>query len=139
MRSRVSIFILTCGLLIFACQQKQEPTHEPSIMYEASELARLMRNMHDTLLVWKNDVQAGDSVYIHPQYFEGIHTAQATNPDEINDAFYLLASSFEQSIYTFNKTQDITSYNLVVNSCVTCHKSYCQGPIPKIEKLYIEP
>ena len=51
------------------------------------------------------------------------------------------ATSYLQSVNNLvgtkkNKKQ-IKRYNASITACVSCHEVFCQGPIDKINKLYI--
>ena len=68
-------------------------------------------------------------------------TAQPTEPHMVGPAFEPHAQGF---IYSYSEIASATSvpaqieaHNNLVKSCVACHMNFCQGPISRIEKLYI--
>jgi hypothetical protein len=133
-------------LLTTSCTQQDNHTldkdqKQQSVMYEASELALLMRAMHEQSAQWKKNVLNNDSLFIFPEGYNNLHSATATNPAEIGDTFHEKADDFIISAKAFaeaNNNERIEKYNLMIASCVDCHRSYCTGPIPKINKLKIE-
>lgn len=132
--------------LITACSQQAEkveskPEKEVSIMYEASELALLMRAMHEQSAQWKKALEQESDAFIFPDGYLNIFDAEATNPQEINEKFPPLAQDFIDQTQKFvraDATMKIGEYNLMITSCINCHENYCRGPIAKISKLYID-
>ncbi len=142
-------------VLLFAfalsCTQKTEPVAEEPVeetasnaeaanMYKASELAQLMRNMYDSNMEMKKQIMEGKLPESFPEDFAKIHSAVATDPTVKTDAFHGMADYFVENMKAIEEadsTQIISSFNNMVNTCVSCHQMYCKGPIPKIKKLYI--
>lgn len=113
---------------------------EESQMYEASELASLMRQMYEDNDSLRTLIMSGEVPASFPEDFYTIHTAQATDPDEINETFHALAEEYMknmEAIIHADKATVVAEFNNMVNTCVSCHQIYCQGPIPKIRKLTI--
>lgn len=146
---KIAVFITLFSFFIWACQSssKEKPISkepkEPSVMYEASELASLMRAMHEQSNSWKNALLADAENFEldMPEFYRRMHTAEATNPKEINDNFYAKADAFLEATNTFIHAENVNkleTYNLMIASCVDCHKDFCRGPIQKINKLVIE-
>lgn len=145
---KIAALIILFSIIILACQSSSseevaEPK-EPSIMYEASELASLMRAMHEQSNSWKNVLNsenAENPTFEFPEFYERMHSAEATNPKEINDNYHLKADAFLESTKNFvqaEKEEKIAKYNLMIASCIDCHKDFCRGPIQKINKLVIK-
>lgn len=141
-------------VLLFAfalsCTQKVETNTEEPVeetvssdepkMYEASELAQLMRDMYDSNLEMKKQIMEGKLPESFPEDFDNIHSAVATDSTVKTDAFYGMADYFVENMKAIEEAdsvQIISSFNTMVNTCVSCHQMYCKGPIPKIKKLYI--
>ncbi len=110
------------------------------VLYKPSELALSMRRMYDNMKI------VGDSIYSKKTFadslvlgYEVILTAEATNPDEITDLYYGFARGWLLELDAFKADRTIENYHALMNACVNCHKSYCPGPIPKIQKLKIAP
>ncbi len=124
-------------------QQKQtENTAEEPDMYEASELAILMRNMYKGNLEIRKQIMAGELPDDFPQEFYKIHTAKATKPEDINETYKALADQYLQNMERIaragNQQEAKIAYNDMVMTCASCHQIYCQGPLPKIRKMKIK-
>jgi cytochrome c556 len=109
---------------------------------KSSELALLMRAMWDSSMVRKGQIESGENVFAYGDLFKEIHSANATDPTVLTETFYAFAEVYQQNMEAVDAAQSSeekkTAFNNLVNTCVTCHQQYCQGPIPKIKKLYIK-
>jgi len=136
------------ALSIVGCNSAESPEETPvsnstkstSDMYQPSELASLMRKMYEDNQQLKSQIEKGEIPKSFPEDFYTIHTAEATDPQEINEIFNAFAEAYlsdMEAIIASDSTTVTASYNKMVSTCVSCHQVYCQGPIPKIKKLYI--
>lgn len=109
-------------------------------MYEMSEMASLMEQMYAENMQLKERIAKGDTIGSFPQHFMKIHASAMTDESE-NDAF------FKEQAKIFTKAQELiykdpvnakTHFNNAVSACVACHEQKCEGPIPRIKKLYIK-
>jgi hypothetical protein len=135
-------FIASC-VLVFSCsqQEKATPEKEKSVMYEASELALLMRAMHEQSAQWKKALENEEISLQFPSGYHNLFTAEPTNPAEMDEKFYAFAKEFITETENFTNAPihlQKEKFNLMIQSCITCHESYCRGPIQKISKLKIE-
>lgn len=115
--------------------EREEPE-----MYEASELAALMRRMHDENKALREEIMEGNYPTSYPEDYSNIHTAQATNPRDINETFHGLAQVYLENMDQIIEAEGeavVSAFNNMVNTCISCHQLYCQGPIPRIRKLRI--
>ena len=144
MRNIFGLFIL---LLFTFCQhaEKKKIDEQPAEtkkfeMYDMSEMSTLMEQMYTDNQHLKERIKKGDTIGAFPNHFMDIHKAVMTDDSE-NDAFFKdQAKAFisaQQLIYEDPKNAK-AHFNEGVNSCVRCHEVKCQGPIPRIKKLYIE-
>lgn len=121
-----------------SCEPKTEKTSTSGKMYQPSELALLMRTMHQELIEVKDLVAAGaplpDSVQLT---YEKIKTAHKTKGMGQGPEFDAFSTIFLTRVDSLEKVQDIATYNSMVQSCLDCHNNYCPGPIPKIKKMKI--
>lgn len=140
-------------LLIAACQDQNKEEQQDQAakttqqedksleMYEASELAALMRKMYEDNLDIRQEILDGKLPKSFPEDFKTIHTAQATDPEEINETFHALADQYLKNIAAIEKAEDPASakiaYNEMIATCASCHQIYCQGPLAKIRKMRI--
>lgn len=119
---------------------KEVKIKETLVMYEASEMALLMRKMYEFNKVTKAHIINKDSLLAFPEEFLLIHTAVLTDPSERDKEFDTIAEQFiHAQKATFSMKSDSTVYyfNRSVNLCISCHETRCIGPIPKIKKLLI--
>lgn len=118
--------------------EESEPS-EPE-MYEASELAALMRQMYEDNLKLGEEINAGNIPESFPEDFKTIHTAVATPGMKTDTAYFNLMA--EQYLRNLEKITQANSrreakiaYNEMVLTCASCHQKYCQGPLPKIRRM----
>lgn len=112
-------------------------------MYEASELALLMRSLETQLKQLGAQLDAGILPADSLSDYSKLHTAKATNPKEINEIYHGMADVFIAKAKEMNAQKEVElfkiHYNILVNSCISCHQVYCNGPIERISKLQINP
>lgn len=146
------LFLLSlCFIFILGgCEKKTEavkpePKQEAPVkkefkMYEMSEMAALMEQMYVDNMRLKERIISGDTIGSFPKHFLNIHASAMTDESE-NDAF------FKEQAAKFLKAQELIyndpvnatkHFNDAVSSCVKCHEQKCEGPIPRIKKLYIK-
>jgi cytochrome c553 len=150
-----SFFILSviCALAFTSCKKEAEkvteapkekapekPAKKEFEMYEMSEMAALMEQMYAENMHLKERIAAGDTIGRFPQHFMKIHASAMTDESD-NDAF------FKEQAAKFIKAQERIyndppnakkHFNDAVSACVKCHEQKCEGPIPRIKKLYIK-
>lgn len=119
---------------------KKPSGNKEFVMYEMSEMASLMEQMYAENLQLKNRIINKEPVGEFPKHIVKIHSAAMTDPVE-NDAF------FKEQAAKFIKAQELIysdpanaqqHFNDGVTACVKCHQGKCDGPIPRIKKLYIK-
>jgi cytochrome c553 len=110
-------------------------------MYELSEMSMVMEQMYVDNQRLKDRIIAGDSLGAYPEFFDKIHTAKTTEPGQFDDYFKEQAVLFletQKAIYNQkDQASQKKSFNLMVDACIQCHEVKCQGPIDRIQKLYI--
>lgn len=143
------LFIVGALLLaIWSCQQgpaeaeaEGKGSWKPE-MDKPSELAQIMRNIHDEAKSRKASLEQGELGAANSDLAFGMITAKPTEPHMVGPAFEPHAKAFMKSYAAIASTQSVAdqidAHNNLVKSCVACHMNFCQGPIPRIEKLYIE-
>lgn len=146
---------LTGASFFFGCQQSApaeadtssetdttEGDAEPD-MYEASELAALMRKMYEDNLALGDSIEAGKIPAEFPEDFYNVHTAEAT-PGMLHDTafFHNMARQYLRNMERIKEAetprQAKIAYNEMVMTCASCHQVYCQGPLPKIRRMKLK-
>lgn len=148
------VIILGCligaSFFVGCHQQNTETTESPAKseepkeleMYEASELALLMRQMYEDNLALKTRIENGEIPESFPEDFYNIHTAIASK-GMVSDTntFNAIAQQYLVNMKKITEATDAkqakVAYNEMVLTCATCHQIYCQGPLPKIRKMKI--
>lgn len=144
MKSKIFI-LLAIGLFIIACSTPEiKPDKKAGWtpnMDQHSELALIMRELYDEAILRKSILERGELAKANSQLIFQMITAKPTEPHMVGPAFEPHARAFIASYGELNAarstTEQIEAHNNLVKSCVACHMSFCQGPIPRIEKLYV--
>lgn len=132
-------FFISCQQASTGTQQEDAPAKKPTL-YEASELALLMRDLYAQNLEVKKQLQAGQLPDSLPDDFLEIHTAVATkNMIDKRPTFDALATTFADQMQALKEAETVeeakVKFNLIIGTCTSCHQVYCQGPLQKIKKL----
>lgn len=136
------------GLVVFfiACGSNHTNIHEDESdlvkRSDMSELSLLMRRMDKLTAEWKQAVETQEFANIEiPNWLNKLHTAEATDPSEITEIYTPMADAWIESVKQFKDApteQKPAAFNTLVSNCINCHQHFCQGPIPKIRKLYVD-
>lgn len=106
-----------------------------------SELALLMRDMASDAERMKEQIKKGEKPEVLKR-FETIHSAVATEPDEVkNEKFKAFANAYLASIKSLKTATTEESkliFNGLVETCMNCHTVFCPGPKMRIKKLYLK-
>lgn len=137
---------LLCLLLficVLSCVDKKENKViiQENKAYQQSEMAALMLSMYQVNLENKKLILEGKFPEKYHQEFSKIHTAKLTDSTDRNAVFKGYSDFYLQNyemLFKAPKDSLKFSHNKTINSCITCHKTTCIGPIPKIKKLLIK-
>ncbi len=140
------LFLLSFTFLILsACNLKIEDektaNEDDYDMYEMSEMSLLMEQMYADNERLKAKLLKGELPEDFPEHFLKIHSAETTKEGQKDDFFKEQSEAFVaayQKIYDQGIDPKV-QFNLAIDLCIKCHEVKCQGPIPKIQKLYIKP
>ncbi|OUR92213.1 hypothetical protein A9Q87_06965 [Flavobacteriales bacterium 34_180_T64] len=134
-------------VVIFSCNSSEKratiidgtKTYE---VYKGSEMTTLMKAMYAYNLQLKKDIKLGKTPTEFPREFLNIHTAELSDSKSRNETFEQFSGQFidaEQLVFIEDSQLSVTErYNNAINLCLSCHKTECTGPIPKIKKLLIK-
>tara|TARA_B100000900_G_scaffold407379_1_gene419988 strand:+ start:57 stop:497 length:441 start_codon:yes stop_codon:yes gene_type:complete len=142
------IFVLLgLGLFVAACSDSNKGDSTKSQGWQPqinqpSELASIMRVLHNEATERKATLEDGYMAVVNSKLIFKMINAKPTEPHMIGQAFEPSAQAFMASYGQLSATDDvqgqIKAHNNLVKSCVACHMNFCQGPIPRIEKLYVK-
>jgi hypothetical protein len=125
-----------------ACQGESETKKDPKpIEYsykgrEVSELAFLMRKMHDTLEILKPGLDTLGRTELY-NLFESIDAASPTSPRDTSGNYDMMALSYLNLLENFDRadTNKRVAYTRLISGCESCHMQSCPGPLSLIDKL----
>lgn len=115
-------------------------THE---VYKPSEMSSLMKGMYAYNEQLKAEIEEGSELSSEfPDEFLKIHSAELSETKLRNETFEHFSGEFvdaqRQVFLTDSEVPVKDRYNNAINVCLSCHKTECTGPIPKIKKLLIK-
>ena len=123
--------ILALSALIYACGQNNDAD-----MYEASEMAELMREMVDFSKETRQKLMDGDSAITVPAAFYEMKAMQATRDEQKDQEFQAMADVYLQTLKGLESGQATAEYyQASIKACQTCHSTYCGGPLEIINQL----
>jgi len=142
---RKLILLILGSIFFFSCDaaKKETPKNndEELVMYEFSEMALLMEEMYKTNEDLKKKIVNKEAIGEFSDKFLNIHSAVLTKPKDRDASFEIFSKAFvenQQAIFTASPDEVKDQFNVMVNTCIACHKTTCSGPIPRIEKLLIK-
>lgn len=122
------------------CSVAKEDTIPPGNINKDSELTLQMRNMTDRVFELKNIIQEGATLQSElVNEFSSILTAEPSDSNKQGHEFDRMANIFMEEVRKLEHAESnrLANFNIMVNSCIDCHKVFCPGPIPRIKKLKI--
>ena len=142
---RELILLIIGSIFFFSCDAAKKETpknnHEELVMYEFSEMALLMEEMYKTNEDLKKKIVNKEAIGEFSDKFLNIHSAVLTKPKDRDASFEIFSKAFvenQQAIFSASPDEVKDQFNVMVNTCIACHKTTCSGPIPRIEKLLIK-
>ena len=127
-RNLVTVSLL---LLVYSCQQSTKIQNYPN---EKSEMALSMRTMVDKLRQAKIDIELGITPNLSMEDFKNEHF---TDPSFQKVGFDLMADATLIAAKNFDESPSVVNYEIVVNTCRSCHEYMCPGPLEMINTLDI--
>ena len=137
-------FIL--GLVILASCDEPEQEMTPKQNWtpkldQPSELAQIMRDIQEEATNRKNSLEQGQLDPTLSETLFSMITAQPTKPHMKGEGFEPYAKSFIGIYNQIHGAEEvgvqIQAHNNMVDACIACHTQFCDGPISRIEKLYV--
>lgn len=102
-------------------------------------MALMMRQMAANADTIKNMLLRGEVVDSLNFPFIRFYLVEPTDPNVLEPQFFENARLHQlayKELFT-HKTEQKKYYNLLINSCINCHQTYCSGPLKRIKKLII--
>lgn len=140
MRKFIFILAVLCVVSCNSDKKNQLVIITKGKVKKQSEMAALMLLMYQKNAENKKLILEGKIPREFPEEFLNIHTATLTNPEDRKPEFKAYSDFYIENLRkVFVGVDDSLKekHNNVVNSCITCHKTTCIGPIPRIKKLLI--
>jgi len=133
------ITLVSCG----GHEQESAPkkTWTPELD-QPSELAQIMRDMHAEATNRKHSLEQGQLDPTLSETLFSMITAHPTKPHMKGEGFEPYAKSFIGIYNQIHGAEEIgvqiQAHNNMVDACIACHTQFCDGPISRIEKLYVK-
>jgi hypothetical protein len=133
------ITLVSCGGPEQETAPKQTWTPE---LDQPSELAQIMRDMHAEATNRKHSLEQGQLDPTLSETLFSMITANPTKPHMNGEGFEPYAKSFIGIYNQIHGAEEIgvqiQAHNNMVDACIACHTQFCDGPISRIEKLYVK-
>jgi len=145
MRKTLTLFFILGLITLVSCggpEQESAPkqTWTPELD-QPSELAQIMRDMHEEATNRKNSLEQGQLDPTLSETLFSMITAHPTKPHMKGEGFEPYAKSFIGIYNQIHSAEEIDvqiqAHNNMVDACIACHTQFCDGPISRIEKLYV--
>ena len=126
------LVIICLLLLVYSCQQNTNVQNYPN---EMSEMALSMRNMVDKLKQAKKDIEHGVLPNLSIEDFKNAHFTDSSFQKE---GFNPMADALLLAAKNFDEYPSVDNYEIVVNTCRSCHEYMCPGPLEMINTLDLD-
>jgi cytochrome c553 len=149
--SKSKAYLLAFALVVSLLPSCKESTSEVPIdnsadeeyiMYQPSEMANFMNALYAYNQGLKTQILNGETPVNMPLDLVTLHKAEMTKGKGRSEAWENVVDIYieSQKYVVDSMAQDdlIARYNTAINNCLTCHKTECTGPIPRIRKLLIQ-
>ncbi len=135
--SRLFAILLISSFGLLSCGDKTKSAVNPN---GDSELALLMRDMHEDGMRTKQQILDGEQPDVKVKY-HALNSASATEPEKAaSQAYKSFATYYEatvKSLLESNEGNRAESYQTMVDACMSCHQELCPGPMRKIKRMYL--
>lgn len=142
----ISILVIILAF-IWACGNEgqsdsaESNENEEIVMNKDSELALLMRDIHENAKVWRDSLVNGKMVLDSIEIYSALTQSVPTDSSVVGPLYNGLAQNYQLALNDFLSAEDIqlakSSYNNLVSACLTCHGEFCPGPMKTIRKLKV--
>ena len=127
-----NVVIVSLLLFVHSCQQSTKVQNYPN---EMSEMALSMRTMVDKLKQAKIAIELGVTANLSIGDFKNAHLTDSSFQKE---GFNPMADALIIAAKNFDEYPSDVNYQIVVNTCRSCHEYMCPGPIEMINSLDLD-
>jgi hypothetical protein len=136
MRTTCSFLVVVLAVGSLSLSFKTKPLHL-SVRTD-SELTLFMRSLFDHTQKLRDKVRKGKKFNIDFEYVR-VNTAKPTFPEKIMHPDYKrFTMEFLEAADRLNRAnpnERIARYREMIETCISCHKVICPGPIMRIKQL----
>lgn len=126
------LVLISLAVLVVACSQGGKEAE----MYEASELASLMRDMVKFSKETKENLENSVAPPKVPDHFWNLPKAKGTRNEHLEDNFQSMTGPYLEALKGLERGDSNTYYyKQSINACKSCHSVYCGGPMQVIKTL----
>jgi hypothetical protein len=142
MKNITAHVLITFCLLICGCGGEETKPQGSKIFNPNgdSELALLMREMHDDGMLTKQQILNGETPEVKCDY-KTMYSIEATEPEKAGSTEYqIFGKAYEASVAALLAAEEEhrpTAYQTMVGACMNCHQAMCPGPMVKIKKMHL--
>lgn len=113
------------------------PIKDPNNPKPMALMMRLMAANADSM---RSQLLRGENLDSLKYPFIKFYLVEPTDPNVLEPKFFDNARLFQEAYKQLfaNPKEQKKYYNLLINSCINCHESYCSGPLKRIRKFPIE-
>jgi hypothetical protein len=132
--NKKALVIVAIVLGMVACKQPKKAE-----MYEASELAGLMREMVEYSKGVKAHIESNAVQPEIPEQFWKLGEAKATRDEQLETEFQHMVPAYLEALKGIQRG-DSTKHFYVksIQACKSCHSVYCGGPMSVIKTLDLQ-
>ena len=128
------------GLLIIINGSMMSSTNNPK--EKSSEMAKLMKQMLVFIQQERQQIEFNQPALQFPADINKIRKAKITKGKKLSENHEQYVVRFFEDLNNYYQTKDSVerkvTFNVMINSCVTCHQHECPGPITVIKKSLFE-
>jgi hypothetical protein len=102
-------------------------------------MALMMRMMADNADSMKVQLLRGEKLESSHYPFLRFYLLEPTDTSVLKLQFFENARLFQESYNNlFKNSNQKQMYNVVIGKCINCHEMYCNGPLKRIRKMFID-
>ena len=125
------LFIFCCAAILASCNSSGNAD-----MYEASDLSATMRDMVEFSKATKSALENEKEIPSIPKEFFELQSLESTRGEHKESAFIGMTTDYYNALRGMQRGDSVSYfYSKSIDACITCHSTYCGGPMTIISKL----